>query len=100
MAADVEGYSRLMGRDEHAVAVVVAAGEEARSRRRAQGGGVEVREADAAGVRERPPCRGGQLDDVVGEKGVHQARPTVERPTIMRWISMVPEATVAACAYR
>ena len=40
-----------------------------------------------------------RLDDVVGEHGVHHGR--VRRsngPTIMRWISMVPDATVAACA--
>ena len=43
-----------------------------------------------------------ELGDVVGEDGVHHepaARDrVVARPTIMRWISMVPDATVAACA--
>ena len=55
-------------------------------------------EVDATEVGERAPGGGAEVDDVVGELEVHQGRPTVERPTIMRWISMVPDATVAACA--
>ena len=55
-------------------------------------------EVDAAEIGERAPGGGAEVDDVVGELEVHQGRPTVERPTIMRWISMVPDATVAACA--
>ena len=55
-------------------------------------------EVDATEVGERAPGGGAEVDDVLGELDVHQGRPTVERPTIMRWISMVPDATVAACA--
>jgi hypothetical protein len=32
----------------------------------------------------------------VWQDGIHQARPSVDRPTIMRWISIVPDATVAS----
>ena len=55
-------------------------------------------EVDTAEVGEGAPSGGTQLDDVIGELEIHQGRPTVARPTIMRWISMVPDATVAACA--
>ena len=55
-------------------------------------------EVDAAEVGERAPGGGAEVDDVFGQFEIHQGRPTVERPTIMRWISMVPEATVAASA--
>ena len=57
-----------------------------------------AREVDAAEVGEGAPSGRTQLDDVIGKLEVHQGRPTVARPTIMRWISMVPDATVAACA--
>ena len=57
-----------------------------------------ARQVDAAEVGEGTPSGCSQLDDVVGEHEIHQGRPTVARPTIMRWISMVPDATVAACA--
>src|SRR5262245_61418411 len=57
-------------------------------------------DVDAAEVGERPARRRAQLDDVVGDDEIHHARPSTERPTIILWISMVPDATVAACAYR
>ena len=57
-----------------------------------------TREVDAAEIGERTTGDRTQLDDVVGEQQIHHALPTVARPTIMRWISMVPDATVAACA--
>ena len=59
-----------------------------------------AREVDAAEVGEGAARRRLQLDDVVGDDEIHQPRPRMARPTIMRWISMVPDATVAACAYR
>ena len=57
-----------------------------------------ARQVDAAEIGEGASSGCTQLDDVIGKHEIHQGRPTVARPTIMRWISMVPDATVAACA--
>ena len=49
-----------------------------------------TREVDATDIGERTPGGRTQLDDVVGKQQIHKALSTVARPTIMRWISMVP----------
>ena len=57
-----------------------------------------ARQIHATEIGEGAPSGCTELDDVIGKHEIHQGRPTVARPTIMRWISMVPDATVAACA--
>ncbi len=63
--------------------------------------GVELGAAggvDAAERREGAASGGGQLERDVGEGGVHRRLPSSALDTIIRCTSMVPEATVAACA--
>jgi hypothetical protein len=75
-------------------------GERARHVRAAHAG-VVLRPAGgvgAADVGEGPGGGGAELEGLVGQDRVHRALPSSERATIIRWTSIVPEATVAAWA--
>jgi hypothetical protein len=117
---DGEGPARAVGQQRGGHGV----GEGAAARRLAQGGGGRQRLGPGPGVElarpqrvERPrhlagpqggvdPADGGEglggggaeLLRLLGGDRVHRVPPSSALATIMRWTSMVPDATVAACA--